>query len=104
MSATTGEEYTRRAIRAYGAENQVCQAQEECGELISVLNQYRRGRCTTFEVLAEMADVEIMLDQLKIIYGQDAFCLKKMEKVERLEQRLDEWESGKAFKKLDVTK
>ena len=102
--STANEEYTKRAIRAYGSENQVNQAQEECGELISVLNQHRRGRCTTFEVLAEMADVEIMLDQLKVIFGEESFHLKKMEKIERLEQRLDEWESGKAFRKLDVTK
>lgn len=65
-----------RAIHSYGKDNQMRIAQEECAELIQALNKYHRyGKSKQFAEMAlanvkeEMADVQIMLDQLQIIFG-----------------------------------
>lgn len=53
------------AIRTYGEKEQECQAIEECAELIQAINHKHRGR--EHNIAEEIADVEIMLEQLKII-------------------------------------
>ena len=53
------------AIRTFGEKEQECQAIEECAELIQAINHKHRGRDSN--IPEEIADVEIMLEQLKII-------------------------------------
>lgn len=38
---------------------------EECGELIQAIQHYRRGRCDTYKVANEMADVITLIDCTK---------------------------------------
>ena len=52
----------------YGAENQKWVFMGECGELFDAMADERRGRCGVDHIAEEIADVEIMLEQLKIIY------------------------------------
>lgn len=75
------------AIHTFGEEAQERQAIEECSELIQAISHKHRGRPNN--VAEEIADVEIMLDQLKIIND----CAGKVEeirkhKIERLYQRV----------------
>lgn len=53
------------AIRTFGEEAQEGVAVEECAELIQAISHKHRGR--EHNVAEEIADVEIMLEQLKII-------------------------------------
>lgn len=66
------------AIAAFGEDHQIDKAIEELSELIQALCKWKTGRDILFDddgraerydhVLEEMADVMIMLDQLKIIF------------------------------------
>lgn len=75
------------AIEVYGADNQERVALEECCELCVAINHKHRGR--EHNIAEEIADVEIMLEQLKIINNcGDAVDKIKQEKIARLERRL----------------
>lgn len=62
-------------------------AMEECSELIQAISKYLRGRETNLE--EEIADVEIMLEQLKIMCNESQVEVIKESKLNRLEQRLN---------------
>ncbi len=77
------------ALRAWGADAQMNQCAEECGELIAALNRFRRGRSTEAAVAEELADVSIMLEQMTLIFCQDSVEIAKAHKLERLRQLLN---------------
>lgn len=64
--------YTK-AILLFGKKNQTDMAIEEMSELTKALLKYRRNPCVEKRVaiLEEIADVQIMLDQLRIMYDMD---------------------------------
>lgn len=70
-----------KAIEKHGRLNQTVQAIQELGELIVALT---KGDLVA--ILEEMADVEVMLSQLKYIYG-DIDKIKQA-KINRLEERM----------------
>jgi NTP pyrophosphatase (non-canonical NTP hydrolase) len=75
------------AIRTYGETAQEQLASEECAELIQAINHKHRGR--TCNIAEEIADVEIMLEQLKIINNCHLEVEKiHKEKIDRLYQRI----------------
>ena len=75
------------AIRTFGEKEQECQAIEECAELIQAINHKHRGRPSN--IPEEIADVEIMLEQLKIINDcADEVKAMREIKVARLYQRV----------------
>lgn len=51
----------------YGLDSQLNILQEELSELIQAVSKYRRGDPS--HILEEIADVEIMLDQVKYLLG-----------------------------------
>lgn len=53
----------------YGLSAQLDQTTEECAELIQAINKYKRNTCisTKENILEEIADVEIMLEQIKFL-------------------------------------
>lgn len=66
-------------------------AVEEMSELTKELVKDLRGIADEKHIAEEMADVEIMLEQLKIIYNNSDIVEKfKIEKLERLEKILEE--------------
>ena len=95
------------ALSHYGKDEQMRIAQEECAELISALSKYHRVE--TFQaydkrklqrainhVAEEIADVQIMLDQLQLMFG---FTKKQLDeirasKIERLDGNLPEEENN----------
>ena len=82
----------RQAIEYYGEDSQIDKAIEEMSELIKALLKERRAQCEIHEVTnvtEEMADVEIMMDQLKIIFNNsEQVELWKKTKLERLFHRI----------------
>lgn len=86
----------RKAIAVYGVENQTIKAIEEMSELIKELSKALLGKADNDHIREEIADVEIMLEQLKDIYDTrdgktiDVF---RNEKITRLCNRLDEDEA-----------
>ena len=82
----------RAAIKAWGKQSQINMLHEEIGELLQAVNKYDRKSTTeTWENLVEeIADVEIMLEQLKLmIKGKAGVHSIKREKLERLKQRIE---------------
>ena len=76
-----------QAVNTYGAESQVRKAVEELTELSVALLHSLDGRGDTENILEEMADVEIMFEQLKLIFGPTDDWKKT--KLKRLEDRLN---------------
>lgn len=82
------------AITAYGAPAQMDMAVEEMAELTKALCKVKRVSCAAEakavleNVVEEMADVQIMLDQLRIIFGRSTAEAEEC-KLERLKKRLD---------------
>lgn len=77
------------AVHHYGAEHQKKKAIEEMGELITAISREQDGRATTEQVITEIADVQIMMRQLALIYGIDAVANEIDRKQRRLLRRMD---------------
>ena len=60
------------AVQTFGKHAQIILAMEEMSELTKELSKNIRGRENTAAISEEMADVEIMLEQLKTIFGNRA--------------------------------
>ena len=84
-----------RAIRNWGEEAQTNMVNEECGELITAIAQFKRGRTSHHDVMTELADVAIMVEQLATIMSYSDFEQEKDRKLERLRERLDKFEAKK---------
>lgn len=91
MSAQEGDEICRAALEAFGAEAQMVMAIEEMSELTKELCKNGRGQENTTRIAEEIADVEIMLCQMVMLFdcaGQvEAF---RQYKLERLAGRIRE--------------
>ena len=80
-----------RAISAWGEEAQLKMAIEECAELIvklAKLGRFKNGSQID-DVVDEIADVEIMMAQLRLIFGDNAVDDRKKAKLEMLRALLD---------------
>lgn len=60
--------HLQKIIDTYGADKQQDVAIEECSELIKAICKYKRTLDHVENIVDEIADVEIMLNQLKIIF------------------------------------
>ena len=79
----TESQILEEAIIIFGERNQEEMAVEECAELITAIKHKHRGR--EHNIPEEIADVEIMLEQLKIINNcADEVLAIRKEKIERL--------------------
>lgn len=103
MNKTTEKQVFTRAISIYGSDEQMRVAQEECAELIQAISKYHRMSMkkkakndhryldrTIKNLKEEIVDVQIMLDQLKLMFG---FTQKELDeiregKIERLSNHL----------------
>jgi len=75
------------ALSRWGTESQWRMLQEECAELIAAINQMERCRVPIEDVAEELADVEIMLGQARLMVG-DLVDVAKQKKLKRLGERL----------------
>ena len=81
------------ALYHYGGQAQITMVFEEMAELQDVLCKFLRGRVdgdTCANIAEEIADVEIMLEQMKMLFccAEDVRSVRRR-KVERLKERLD---------------
>lgn len=66
----TIKENLEKIIRYYGKEPQMIVAIEELAELQKeITKRLRPTRMTVFGLVEEIADVEVMINQLKLIFG-----------------------------------
>jgi NTP pyrophosphatase (non-canonical NTP hydrolase) len=72
------------SLAKWGVEGQYDQAIEECAELITALMHLRRQRNNEDEVIAELADVTLMVGQLTYMFGAERVAQAKAEKVAKL--------------------
>ncbi|MBE6987977.1 MAG: hypothetical protein E7432_04270 [Ruminococcaceae bacterium] len=81
----------RKAIERFGPPNQMIKAIEEMSELTKVLAKIlvMGGEVSLDELIEEVADVTIMMEQLRLIYNiNDEVCEMMDGKVKRLEGRV----------------
>jgi DNA-binding protein H-NS len=78
----------QHAITTYGIDAQTDMVIEEMSELTKALLKHRRKETQQHikDIREEMADVQIMLDQMRIIYGDTSE--NELYKLERLAERL----------------
>lgn len=82
-------------IETYGIEKQMMQCIEEMGELIVAINKYIRAgfddTCIDAynNVIEEIADVQIMTEQMRLMFDGAAVDEVVVEKLERMRGRLD---------------
>ncbi len=89
MIDSTFRQVCAAAVQKYGTDAQLCQIQEEAAELIAAISHFRRGRSDSrAKLLEELADMEIMLEQARVIFGDDAVTTAATPKIERLCDRL----------------
>ena len=72
-----------------GKQSQIDVAIGECAELISALEDYRRGRIDVDGIVDEIADVEVMMEQLMHIFDctiqtKDRIAFKIHRQLERM--------------------
>ncbi len=85
---TTDRELYDDALVVFGRDAQLGMIVEECAELIVAINQWSRGRLAARDVIDELADVEIMIEQARVMFGDSSVNDAKREKLRRLEKRL----------------
>lgn len=74
----------RATLAKWGEEAQYDQAIEECAELIASLKHFKRGRVGSDEIVAELADVSLMIGQLSWMLGQERVEQAIQEKLQKL--------------------
>ena len=78
-----------KAVETWGAEAQVWMVLEEMSELQKELYKLRRGKRDLDALADEIADVTIMLEQLRLIFRlNDQVCEHMDQKILRLKDRL----------------
>lgn len=89
------EEKLKTIADHYGLENQLRQLAEECSELAVEANHSARKGGITVRLIEEIADVEIMLDQIRYLAGiQESDVLEiRFYKLERQLKRMRQEES-----------
>lgn len=79
-----------KAIARYGKDAQITMLFEEMSELQNAVCKFGRNRSSAADIAEEIADVEIMLEQMKIIFECRGLSESiKHEKIERLRSRLE---------------
>jgi len=90
MIKTKEIELYNQVWNTFGETAQICMLMEECGELIQASNKYLRYKNLNY-IIQEIADVEIMIDQMKsqLKIGKDVELIKQKqhEKLERYIKR-----------------
>ena len=95
----------KAAIDKYGNDSQLAVAQEECAELIQAISKLNRAgssdhpgrtaKAAMNNLMEEAADVQIMLDQIRIMYPSHAYDTIRAQKIARLEKRINQKRSSR---------
>lgn len=77
-------ELYKEAINTWGEDAQINMLNEECGELIASVAQFKRGRTSHHDVMTELADVFIMVEQIATMMNYEDFEKELERKLIRL--------------------
>lgn len=84
------DDICEKVVKRFGKTAQLIMAMEEMSELIQALSKDVRGKGSRNNISEEIADVEIMLAQLKIIYRNDNDVDEwRADKLSLLQKRID---------------
>lgn len=84
-------ELTKRALKEWGSQSQLDMVIEECAELIDAIQKWGRDRVSSDKMLEKAVDVEISIEQLKLILDAPAIWQTvREEKLKHLEKLLAE--------------
>ena len=100
MKEKERDEILHLAIETFGERSQCDMMIEEASELIKAICKHYRGGAIA-DVVEEIADVQICLDQMKIIFG-DSGAIEHV-KLNRLLSRIDEHEGFVKNDKVKLT-
>lgn len=79
-----------RAIDSYGAQSQTLMVMEEMAELQKELCKHARGKDNRLAIAEEIADVQIMLEQMAILHNCETQVKTfRVQKLDRLKKRLE---------------
>lgn len=90
LNMVTEKDIGKKCIALWGEADQIRQTVEECAELIVVLAKYGRNvnGSSKDQICEELADVEIMINQMKLIFDADIIESQKRYKLARLNERV----------------
>jgi hypothetical protein len=90
MTDDAFEILSRQALDHFGELHQLDKAQEELAELLVALSKWRADRSAdkAIAVIDEIADVTIVVDQLRELFGRLECALQTKHKQERLAKRM----------------
>lgn len=77
----------KAALDKWGVDLQITMMVEECAELIKAVTKFKRNpnESAGIDVLHELADVQIMVEQMRFIFADygdpESFVLKKLERL-----------------------
>lgn len=95
-------EKLRLDIKQFSRENQLRMLQEECSELAAAINHFIRNKITVRELCSEIADVEILIEQIKLaLFVLGTVDEEKALKLARLQAMLDAHENLFNEKRVD---
>lgn len=84
---------TTAALEMWGEKTQINILLEECAEVIQAIAHYKRGRCGTYTIAAEIADVLVSIQSVAKCYNLVPEINSQMnKKMLRLAVRLEEFE------------
>lgn len=84
----------KKAISFFGEEMQIFVAVEEMGELLQALSKFKRHEGDVNNIIEEIADVEIMMQQLCLIFDcSNDVATMKSQKIERLKEKIKRLEN-----------
>lgn len=81
-------EVYEKALRVWGNEKQKRQTVGEIGEFLAELGREGQGRSSPEQIIDEIADVMIMMNQMAMIYGEQAVKERIAIKVEKVKTKL----------------
>ena len=91
MTELKPHEIYREALNRWGAEGQTLMVFEEMSELQKELCKHARGRDNREAIAEEIADVQIMLEQMIILdEWEDMVEVQRFKKIHRLKVRLEQ--------------
>ena len=92
----------KQIAKYYGYESQMDMLCEECGEFIQARNKLRRNVTGAYDnCLEEIADIAIMVEQMKLICGADKIEHIMNEKLDRQIQRIEDIEGADIWERLE---
>lgn len=87
------EPLCQEAIDLWGIDAQVFMAIEEMAELTNALCKMKRGRTKPEDIITEIADVQIMMEQLRLFFGKEEVDTERNRKLVRLHDRMCDYKA-----------